>query len=186
MYDYISDYRMVFGYYTCVLDLKLEKDEDGYTDFSKITNIKKYKRPLTELTSVDIKEITDSYDDWLKNRDGTLECGFDYFKVPLLKVKSVVPYEIYNELWSTEKLSEETVKKIVEYVRKNEELERIDEHFPTLRHNSGDGKYDPLNMSLHVDSYYLDESENVEYLDNDCSPMLLELENGVTMYVAGD
>ena len=117
-----------------------------------------------------------------------------YYKVPILKVKSVVPYQIYDVYWNTTKLSENKANEFIKFIENNEITGTREEintlihgHFPSIYMDDyNENKYGLLNMSLSVNSYYLEDVENVEYLEHDGVTMLLELENGKTMEVWGD
>ena len=182
--DYFDTYQMFVG-----------EESEGILDVPinlTMNDIQKYRYPLNKLTDLEIKEIKNSFESWLKNEDGSLKYSLRYFKIPLLKIKNVVPNEIYDVYWSSEKLSEIKVKEFIKFINKNINIDLtgkqvnniIQEKFPTVElHND---KYNVLNMSLPVNSYYLEDSENAEYLDHDGTMMLLELENGKTMEVWGD
>ena len=182
--DYFDTYQMFMG-----------GESEGILDVPinlTMNDILKYRYPLNKLTDLEIKEIKDSYESWLKNEDGSLKYSLRYFKIPLLKIKNVVPNEIYDVYSSSEKLSEIKVKEFIKFINKNINIDLtgkqvnniIQEKFPTVKLH--DDKYNVLNMSLPVNSYYLEDSKNVEYLDHDGTMMLLELENGKTMEVWGD
>lgn len=183
--DYFDTYQMFVGESEGILDVPINLT---------MNDIQKYKYPLNKLTDLEIKEIKDSYESWLKNEDGSLKYSLRYFKIPLLKIKNVVPYEIYDVYWSSEKLSEIKVKEFIKFINKNINIDLtrkqvnniIQEKFPTVELHNDNDKYNVLNMSLPVNSYYLEDSENVEYLEHDGTIMLLELENGKTMEVWGD
>ena len=181
--DYFDIYQMFVGESEGILDVPINLT---------MNDIQKYRYSLNKLTDVEIKEIENSFESWLKNEDGSLKYSLRYFKIPLLKIKNVVPNEIYNVYWSSEKLSEIKVKDFIKFINKNINIDLtgkqinniIQEKFPTVKLH--DDKYNVLNMSLPVNSYYLEDSENAEYLDHDGTMMLLELENGKTMEVWGD
>ena len=182
--DYLTNYQMIWtdrGEY--VLDLPFtEEDEIDEKIFEyKIDNISEIlKQKIIELIN------KNEYLQYSEN-----EIKLEFYKIPLLKIKKVVPHKLYGwDYYSKKELNLDTIKKLCdEYSRLN--TPNLDK-FPFLCKTTDFHDIDikeQLNFGITINCYNLFTDENdlgLDLIEHDGSTILLELSNGETMEVSGD
>ena len=123
-----------------------------------------------------------------------------YYRIELLKIKSVVPYNLYGSFASDKKLNNDEIlalskeikminRKGLEYKDCEKEIIKyLEQNYPSVSFNADGYKENDavLHLSYELNVYNLFDCKDSDMIYHGGVTMLLELENGDTMYFCGD
>lgn len=192
MRSYMNNYQMIWGEKECVLNIPVDP---------KISEMKHYQCPIDQLSREDIQKVKDIFHK-INSNEKDLKIDVNdittypvyYYKIPLLKIISVIPSSIYG-YYSNVKMSQCDVIKFIKDNIDNDknggDIENMLKRYPNIKllEDDGEDTYkdcdEPFNISININSYYL-EHENPSFTVHDGSYILLQLENGNIMTVWDD
>ena len=182
--DYLTNYQMIWtddSEYVLDLPFTEEEEIDEKIFEYKIDNISDILRQkIIELIN------KNKYLEYSENK-----IKLDFYKIPLLKIKKIIPHKLYGcNYYSKKELNLDTIKKLCdEYTSGNSPNY---DKFPFLSKTKDFYDIDikeQLNFGIPLNYYNLFSDKNnlgLDLIEHDGSTILLELNNGETMEVAGD
>jgi len=182
--DYLTNYQMIWtdeGEYVLDLPFTEEEEIDEKIFEYKIDNI-------SDILRQKIIEIINK-NKYLQYSEN--EIKLDFYKIPLLKIKKIIPHKLYGcNYYSKKELKLETIKNLCDEYN-NVNCPNLDKfHFlcKTKDFYNIDIK-EQLNFGIKINCYNLFSDKNnlgIDLIEHDGCTILLELNNGETMEVSSD